>query len=236
MIRLEKIGKRYDLGEVEVTALTDVSLRIERGEYISVMGPSGSGKSTFMHIVGLLDEPSEGSYLLEDVEITRLPDKEQARIRNRHFGFIFQSFNLFSELSAVENVMLPMGYAGMGRGDRRKRAAELLEQVGLSDRMYHLPTMMSGGEQQRVAIARSLALKPDLILADEPTGNLPSDRGAEIMAILEGLNREGVTIVMVTHDDDLGRRARRCIRVRDGRIAQDGGEQDGAGQDGGRPA
>ena len=222
MIRLEKIGKSYDLGEVEVTALTEVSLRIERGEYISVMGPSGSGKSTFMHIVGLLDVPSEGSYFLEDVEITQLPDKEQARIRNRHFGFIFQSFNLFSELSAIENVMLPMGYAGMRRGERRTRAAELLEQVDLSDRMYHLPTMMSGGEQQRVAIARSLALKPDLILADEPTGNLPSDRGEEIMAILEGLNQEGVTIVMVTHDEDLGRRARRCIRVRDGRVDQDG--------------
>jgi putative ABC transport system ATP-binding protein len=222
MIRLEKIGKSYDLGEVEVKALTGVSLQIERGEYISVMGPSGSGKSTFMHIVGLLDVPSEGSYFLEDVEITQLPDKEQARIRNRHFGFIFQSFNLFSELSAIENVMLPMGYAGMGRGERRTRASELLEQVGLSERMYHLPTMMSGGEQQRVAIARSLALKPDLILADEPTGNLPSDRGEEIMQILEGLNREGVTIVMVTHDDDLGRRARRCIRVLDGRIAQDG--------------
>jgi putative ABC transport system ATP-binding protein len=222
MIRLEKIGKSYDLGEVEVTALTEVSLQIERGEYISVMGPSGSGKSTFMHIVGLLDVPSEGSYFLEDVEITQLPDKEQARIRNRHFGFIFQSFNLFSELSAIENVMLPMGYARMGRGERRTRAAELLEQVGLNDRMYHLPTMMSGGEQQRVAIARSLALKPDLILADEPTGNLPSDRGEEIMQILEGLNQEGVTIVMVTHDEDLGRRARRCIRVRDGRVAQDG--------------
>ena len=222
MIRLEKIGKSYDLGEVEVKALTDVSLQIERGEYISVMGPSGSGKSTFMHIVGLLDVPSEGSYFLEDVEITQLPDKEQARIRNRHFGFIFQSFNLFSELSAIENVMLPMGYAGMGRGERRTRAAELLEEVGLNERMYHLPTMMSGGEQQRVAIARSLALKPDLILADEPTGNLPSDRGEEIMQILEGLNREGVTIVMVTHDDELGRRARRCIRVRDGRVAQDG--------------
>ncbi len=222
MIRLEKIGKSYDLGEVEVKALTDVSLQIERGEYISVMGPSGSGKSTFMHIVGLLDVPSEGDYFLEDVEIARLPDKEQARIRNRHFGFIFQSFNLFSELSAIENVMLPMGYAGMGRGERRTRAAELLEQVGLSERMYHLPTMMSGGEQQRVAIARSLALKPDLILADEPTGNLPSDRGEEIMQILEGLNSEGVTIVMVTHDDELGRRARRCIRVLDGRVAQDG--------------
>ena len=221
MIRLEKIGKRYDLGEVEVSALRDVSLQIDRGEYVAVMGPSGSGKSTFMHIVGLLDVPSDGQYFLEEVEITRLPDKEQARIRNSHFGFIFQSFNLFSELSAIENVMLPMGYAGMRRSDRRKRAAELLEQVSLSERMYHLPTMMSGGEQQRVAIARSLALRPDLVLADEPTGNLPSDRGEEIMQILEGLNREGVTVVMVTHDEDLGQRARRCIRMRDGIVEND---------------
>lgn len=221
MIRLEKIGKRYDLGEMEVSALRDVSLQIDRGEYVAVMGPSGSGKSTFMHIVGLLDVPSDGQYFLEEVEITRLPDKEQARIRNRHFGFIFQSFNLFSELSAIENVMLPMGYAGMRRSDRRKRAAELLEQVGLSERMYHLPTMMSGGEQQRVAIARSLALRPDLVLADEPTGNLPSDSGEEIMQILEGLNREGVTVVMVTHDEDLGQRARRCIRMRDGLVEND---------------
>ncbi len=222
MIRLENIGKRYDLGEIEVAALTDVSLEIDRGEYVSVMGPSGSGKSTFMHIVGLLDVPTEGSYFLEDVEISQLPDKEQARIRNRHFGFIFQSFNLFSELSAIENVMLPMGYAGMGRADRRKRSSDLLDQVGLSDRMFHLPTMMSGGEQQRVAIARALARQPVVILAVEPTGYLPCDRGSEIMAILEGLNQDGVTIVMVTHDEALGRRARRCIRVRDGRVEQDG--------------
>ena len=221
MIRLEKIGKRYDLGEMEVSALRDVNLEIDRGEYIAVMGPSGSGKSTLMHVVGLLDVPSDGKYFLEEVEITRLPDKEQARIRNRHFGFIFQSFNLFSELSAIENVMLPMGYAGMRRSERRTRAVELLEQVGLSERMYHLPTMMSGGEQQRVAIARSLALRPDLVLADEPSGNLPSDRGEEILQILEGLNREGVTVVMVTHDENLGRRARRCIRMRDGLVEND---------------
>ena len=221
MIRLANIGKRYDLGEVQVTALEGVSLTIERGEYLSVMGPSGSGKSTLLHIVGLLDVASEGSYFLEQVEITRLPDKEQARIRNRHFGFIFQSFNLFSELSALENVMLPMSYAGLGRAQRRRRADQLLEQVGLAERRYHLPAMLSGGEQQRVAVARSLALEPDLILADEPTGNLPSDRGAEIMALLEGLNRSGVTLVMVTHDATLGRRARRRIRLRDGRIAED---------------
>ena len=221
MIRLVNIAKRYDLGEVQVTALDGVGLTIERGEYVSVMGPSGSGKSTLLHIVGLLDMASEGSYFLEEVEITRLPDREQARIRNRHFGFIFQSFNLFNELSALENVMLPLGYAGVNRSERRRRADRLLEQVGLAERRYHLPAMLSGGEQQRVAVARSLALEPDLILADEPTGNLPSDRGSEIMALLEGLNRSGVTLVTVTHDDVMGRRARRRVRLLDGRIVAD---------------
>ena len=221
MIRLVNIAKRYDLGEVQVTALDGVALTIERGEYVSVMGPSGSGKSTLLHIVGLLDAASEGSYFLEEVEITRLPDREQARIRNRHFGFIFQSFNLFNELSALENVMLPMGYAGVSRSERRRRADRLLEQVGLAERRYHLPAMLSGGEQQRVAVARSLALEPDLILADEPTGNLPSDRGTEVMALLEDLNRGGVTLVMVTHDHTLGQRARRRIRLLDGRIVED---------------
>ena len=221
MIRLVNIAKRYDLGEVQVIALDGVGLTIERGEYVSVMGPSGSGKSTLLHIVGLLDTASEGSYFLEEVEITRLPDREQARIRNRHFGFIFQSFNLFNELSALENVMLPLGYAGVNRSERRRRADRLLEQVGLAERRYHLPAMLSGGEQQRVAVARSLALEPDLILADEPTGNLPSDRGSEIMALLEGLNRSGVTLVTVTHDDAMGRRARRRVRLLDGRIVED---------------
>lgn len=221
MIRLVNIAKRYDLGEAQVTALDGVGLTIERGEYVSVMGPSGSGKSTLLHIVGLLDAASEGRYFLEEVEITRLPDREQARIRNRHFGFIFQSFNLFHELSALENVMLPMGYAGVNRSERRRRADRLLEQVGLAERRYHLPAMLSGGEQQRVAVARSLALEPDLILADEPTGNLPSDRGSEIMALLEGLNRSGVTLVTVTHDDAMGRRARRRVRLLDGRIVED---------------
>ncbi len=221
MIRLVNIAKRYDLGEVQVAALDGVGLTIERGEYVSVMGPSGSGKSTLLHIVGLLDTASAGSYFLEEVEITRLPDREQARIRNRHFGFIFQSFNLFHELSALENVMLPLGYAGVHRSARRRRAHLLLEQVGLAERRFHLPAMLSGGEQQRVAVARALAVEPDLILADEPTGNLPSDHGTEIMALLEGLNRNGVTLVMVTHDDALGRRARRRIRLLDGRIVED---------------
>ena len=216
MIRLVHVNKRYDLGDVQVNALRDVSLDIDRGEYIAIMGPSGSGKSTLMHIMGILDSITSGQYFLEDYDISSLPDKEQARIRNQHFGFIFQSFNLFPELSALENVMLPMSYAGVPYQKRKTRAAELLDEVGLAHRMQHLPTMMSGGEQQRVAIARSLSNDPDLILADEPTGNLPSDKGEEIMQILENFNRKGVTVVMVTHNPDQGRRARRVINLRDG--------------------
>ncbi len=218
MITLERIGKAYDLGVVKVTALESLSLTIERGEYVAVMGPSGSGKSTLLNILGILERPTDGSYVLEGYDITRLPDRQQARIRNRHFGFVFQSFNLFSELSAMENVMLPMSYAGVGASERRRRAGELLDRLGLADRLHHLPTMMSGGEQQRVAIARALANQPDLILADEPTGNLPSEKGQQILEILEDLNRQGVTIVMVTHNDAQGRRAHRCLRLKDGRL------------------
>ncbi|MBN2656213.1 MAG: ABC transporter ATP-binding protein [Spirochaetales bacterium] len=221
MIELKDISKLYDLGEVKVNALKDVNLKINRGEYVAIMGPSGSGKSTLMHILGILDTASDGKYFLEDYDITALPDKEQARIRNKHFGFIFQSFNLFPELSALENVMLPMSYAGIGYKNRRSRAQELLEEVGLSHRMYHLPTMMSGGEQQRVAIARSLSNDPDLILADEPTGNLPSDKGEEIMVMLEKLNGKGVTVVMVTHNPEQGDRARRKISIKDGSLFSD---------------
>jgi putative ABC transport system ATP-binding protein len=218
MISMEGIGKSYDLGVVKVAALESVSITIQRGEYVAVMGPSGSGKSTFLNILGILERPTEGSYMLEGYDITRLPDREQARIRNRHFGFVFQSFNLFSELSAIENVMLPMSYAGVGSTERRQRAAGLLDRLGLADRLHHLPTMMSGGEQQRVAIARALANQPDHIHADEPTGNLPSEKGEQILAILEDLNRQGVTIVMVTHNDAQGRRAHRCIRLMDGHV------------------
>lgn len=216
MIRLEHIEKKYDLGEVQVKALVDVSLTIERGEFVSIMGPSGSGKSTLLNVLGILDLPTAGKYFLEDHDITSLPDKEQSRIRNRHFGFVFQSFNLFSELSAMENVMVPLDYAGVPADERRERAFELLSRVGLEHRLHHLPTMMSGGEQQRVAIARALANRPDLILADEPTGNLPSDKGEEILKTLDELNAEGVTIVMVTHNDEQGRRAPRMIRIQDG--------------------
>lgn len=216
MITLQEISKQYDLGGTTVKALDRISLEISRGEYIAIMGPSGSGKSTLMHILGILDTATGGNYLLENYNITALPDKEQARIRNRHFGFIFQSFNLFPELSAIENVMLPMRYAGVGFNERKKKAISLLEEVGLAHRLNHLPTMMSGGEQQRVAIARALSNDPDLILADEPTGNLPSDKGEEIMQMLERFNSKGVTVVMVTHNPEQGKRARRVINLQDG--------------------
>jgi putative ABC transport system ATP-binding protein len=219
MIRLENIGKKYDLGEVTINALQNISLTIARGDFLAIMGPSGSGKSTLLNILGLLDLAATGNYFLEEYDITRLADKEQARIRNKHFGFVFQSFNLFSELSAIENVMLPLSYAGMPYIKRKKRAEELLDWLGLTHRMYHLPTMLSGGEQQRVAIARALANEPDLILADEPTGNLPSNTGEEILQTLEKLNQDGVTIVMVTHNDEQGKRAKRCIHIQDGQIA-----------------
>ncbi|MDC7224478.1 MAG: ABC transporter ATP-binding protein [Spirochaetales bacterium] len=219
MIELNNIEKHYDLGEMQVKALDGISLTINRGDFVAVMGPSGSGKSTLMNIVGLLDKATSGIYKLEGYEIHDLPDKEQARIRNQHFGFIFQSFNLFPELNALENVMLPMGYAGVGQAERKNRAGELLEQVGLSHRLYHYPTMLSGGEQQRVAIARALSNRPDLIIADEPTGNLPTDKGREILDTLINLNREGVTIMMVTHNDDQGALAQRRIHIRDGKMA-----------------
>ncbi|MBN2050417.1 MAG: ABC transporter ATP-binding protein [Spirochaetales bacterium] len=227
MITLSTIGKQYDLGTVKIDALKNLSLTIDRGEYIAVMGPSGSGKSTLLHILGILDTASSGRYLLEDYDITNLPDREQARIRNKHFGFIFQSFNLFPELSALENVMLPMSYAGIAYSKRKDRAAALLEDVGLQHRMHHLPTMMSGGEQQRVAIARALSNDPDLILADEPTGNLPSDKGEEILTLLESLNQRGVTIVMVTHNDAQAERARRTIHLKDGSLLEQDSLQGG---------
>ena len=221
MIRLEGVTKTYDLGSTTVDALKGVDLSIERGEYVTIMGPSGSGKSTLLHILGILDTAEAGTYYLEEHDLMTLGDRELSRIRNEHFGFVFQSFNLFTEFNALENVMFPLMYAGIRGTERREKAQEMLLQVGLEHRMYHYPNMMSGGEQQRVAIARALANDPTLILADEPTGNLPSEKGEEILRILEGLNGDGVTIVMVTHDDELGRRGSRCIRLRDGLIERD---------------
>jgi putative ABC transport system ATP-binding protein len=227
LVDLSHIGKVYKVGDTKIEALMDISFSIDRGEYVAIMGPSGSGKSTILYILGILDTATSGSYLFEKHDITALPDREQARIRNRHFGFIFQRFNLFSELSAMENVMLPMGYAGLSKSQRKERAGELLVEVGLKNRMNHRPAMLSGGEQQRVAIARALSNAPDVILADEPTGNLSTDAGEEIIRLLETFHRRGVTIVMVTHNPAQAARAERIIQIRDGRLHSDT-RQDGS--------
>jgi len=220
-IELEDISKVYLMGDVKVAALSGVSLQIARGEYAAVMGPSGSGKSTILNILGGLDVATSGKYLLEGVEMTRLPDAELARIRCRHFGFVFQSYNLFPELTAIENVIMPMTYARVAPAERVRRAAELLDSLGMGHRLRHLPSQLSGGEQQRVAIARALANDPDVIFADEPTGNLATKQGQEILDVLDGLNTRGVTIVMVTHDEKVAARASRVITMRDGQIDSD---------------
>ncbi len=222
MIRLEGIVKEYYMGDVVVRALDSVDVEIQRGEFVSIMGPSGSGKSTLLNVLGVLDQPSAGAYYLEGVDITQLRDRELAKIRNQHFGFIFQAYNLFPELTALENVMVPLMYAGRPRRERRERAEELLNRVGMGHRLHHLPTQLSGGEQQRVAIARALANNPTLLLADEPTGNLATDQGAEIMGILQELNRQGTTVVIVTHDPAITAYGKRLLRLRDGKIISDG--------------
>ncbi|MEW5817037.1 MAG: ABC transporter ATP-binding protein [Spirochaetota bacterium] len=221
MIALKRINKIYDLGAVKVSALQEIDISIARGEFISIMGPSGSGKSTLLHILGMLDLPTRGSYELEGHDLTTLSERELSRIRNRHFGFIFQSFNLLPEFNALENVMMPLAYAGFSKRKRRERAQALLARLGLKNRVFHYPAMLSGGEQQRVAIARALANDPDFILADEPTGNLPSDKGREIFSILDELNQQGVTIVFVTHDEHLAQWGKRTIRLKDGTIESD---------------
>ncbi|NLM42097.1 MAG: ABC transporter ATP-binding protein [Firmicutes bacterium] len=210
------------MGDVVVRALDSVDVEIQRGEFVSIMGPSGSGKSTLLNVLGVLDQPSAGAYYLEGVDITQLRDRELAKIRNQHFGFIFQAYNLFPELTALENVMVPLMYAGRPRRERRERAEELLNRVGMGHRLHHLPTQLSGGEQQRVAIARALANNPTLLLADEPTGNLATDQGAEIMGILQELNRQGTTVVIVTHDPAITAYGKRLLRLRDGKIISDG--------------
>lgn len=221
LLRLVGVEKTYDQMKTPVTALKGIDLDIAPGEFVSVMGPSGSGKSTLLHILGALDRPSAGTYELEGVDLTRLKDRELSRVRRDHFGFIFQSYNLFPELSALENVEVPMIYAGRPVRVRRKRARELLEQVGLEHRLDHRPAELSGGEQQRVAIARALANGPTLLLADEPTGNLPTEHGEQIMKSLKALNDDGMTIIVVTHDPDVARWAERLITLRDGRIVGD---------------
>ena len=222
------VTRSYSLGGTTVAALRGVSLRIEAGEYAAVVGPSGSGKSTLMHLLGLLDRPSTGVIAVGGRDATSLSDSELAALRNQTIGFVFQAFQLLSRTTAVDNVALPLLYRGVGRGERRERAAAALEAVGLADRMRHKPAELSGGEQQRVAIARALVGDPQLLLADEPTGNLDTRTGGEVMEILERLNGElEVAIVLVTHDPEIAGRTHRQIHVRDGLVESDDGEIDG---------
>jgi putative ABC transport system ATP-binding protein len=221
LIRLEKISRRYQMGAETVHALREVSLEIERGEYVAIMGPSGSGKSTLMNLVGCLDSPSSGTYLLNGTDVSQMDDNHLAEVRNREIGFVFQTFNLLARSNALHNVELPLIYAGMVAAERRKTALAALAQVGLSDRVHHKPNELSGGQRQRVAVARALVNQPSILLADEPTGNLDSRTGTEIMALFEDLARRGHTIIVVTHEEEIARHARRIIRIRDGLIASD---------------
>jgi putative ABC transport system ATP-binding protein len=221
LIRIREVRKTYVMGTTEVNALDGVSLDIGKGEYVAVMGPSGSGKSTLMNIVGCLDTPTSGSYQLRGTEIRERDDDELARIRNQEIGFIFQTFNLLPRADALHNVELPLIYSGTPSKERRDRARELLHLVGLSDRMHHRPNELSGGQRQRVAIARALVNRPSIVLADEPTGNLDSKTGIEIMALLADIHERGNTVVLVTHEEDIAAHASRVIRLRDGLVESD---------------
>jgi len=218
IIQLEHIAKTYGAGETEVRALADVNLIVEPGEYCSIMGASGSGKSTVMNVIGCLDRPTSGSYYLDGIDVAQLPDTDLAHIRNRKIGFVFQQFHLLPQLSALENVMLPMVYAGVSTVERKERSVEALTRVGLANRLNNKPNQLSGGQQQRVAIARAIVNRPVLILADEPTGALDSQTTQEVLNIFTELNASGITVVMVTHEADVARQTKRIVWFRDGKV------------------
>jgi len=222
VLEAKGIAKEYAIGEeIAVRALDGVSFQIHRGDLIAIIGPSGSGKSTLMHSIGLLDRPTEGQILVGDIDVTDMSPNQLAAVRNREIGFVFQAFNLLARTTAMENVELPLIYAGVSASERKRRARAALERVGLGDRLNHVPNQLSGGQQQRVAIARALVTEPAIVLADEPTGNLDSKSGKEVMAFLQELNRSGVTVVLVTHDNHVAKHARRIVTMRDGQIVED---------------
>lgn len=218
LITLEKVYKIYNPGENEVRAIDNVSLKISRGEFVTIVGQSGSGKSTLMNILGCLDVPTSGEYFLKGKKVSDIKDKNLSKIRNREIGFIFQGFNLISCLNSLENVELPLMYKGISKYERQQLATDALMRVGLEARLYHRPSQMSGGQQQRVAIARAIATDPEIILADEPTGNLDSKSGEDIMQILEGLNKKGKTIILITHDDKIANNSKKVIQIMDGKL------------------
>lgn len=221
LIKLVKVTRTYPMGDVDVEALRGIDLEIKKGEFAAIIGPSGSGKSTLMHIIGLLDTPTSGKVFLQGKNVSELSEEERAVLRNKHLGFVFQSFSLLTRTSALDNVSLPLIYSGANKSARIKRGKEVLGVVGLSERLEHTSAQLSGGEQQRVAIARALVNNPSLVLADEPTGNLDSKSGKEIMDLLANLNREGNTIVLVTHELDIAKGAKRIIEIVDGKIVRD---------------
>jgi putative ABC transport system ATP-binding protein len=221
IIETRQISKQYRMGDVTVDALVEISLSIEAGEAVAIMGASGSGKSTLVNLLGCLDTPTRGSYLLDGEDVARKGRAALAHLRNRQIGFVFQSFNLLARATAIENIELPLIYAGQGARERRRRATELLETVGLGDRAHHLPSQLSGGQQQRVAIARALAMAPKVLLADEPTGSLDSQTSTVILEILETINRQGITLLLITHDPRIASSMRRVVQLHDGRIISD---------------